>query len=95
MTSDKRTIVEIQYFHGCPHADEMIKRVREAIEISEVDIEYKEILVDTPEKAELHKFRGSPTVLVNGGDLEGLPTPESGSGLSVLQKWYSYPSIYN
>ena len=72
-------IIEVQHFHGCPNSVEMIKRVREAITKSEVDVEFKEVLVDTPEKAELHKFRGSPTVLINGIDLEGLPEPESGN----------------
>ena len=71
--------IELQHFHGCPNSKEMIKRVREAIAKSKVDVEFKEILVDTPEKAELQKFRGSQTVLVNGNDLEGLPEPESGS----------------
>ncbi len=71
--------IELQHFHGCPNSKEMIKRVREAIVKSKVDVEFKEILVDTPEKAELQKFRGSQTVLVNGSDLEGLPEPESGS----------------
>ena len=71
--------IEVQHFHGCPNSDEMIKRVREAIAKSDIDVEFKEILVDTPEKAELHKFRGSPTVLINGIDLEGLPEPESGN----------------
>jgi hypothetical protein len=71
--------IEVQHFHGCPNSVEMIKRVREAITRSEVEIAYKEVLVDTPEKAELYKFRGSPTVLVNGIDLEGLPKPETGN----------------
>ncbi len=71
--------IEVQHFHGCPNSVEMIKRVREAIAKSDIDIEFKEVLVDTPEKAKLHKFRGSPTVLVNGIDLEGLPEPESGN----------------
>ncbi len=71
--------IEVQHFHGCPNSDEMIKRVREAITRSEVEIEYKEVLVDTPEKAELHKFRDSPTMLVNGIDLEGLPEPDFGN----------------
>ena len=71
--------IEVQHFHGCPNSVEMIKRVREATTKSEVNVEFKEVLVDTPEKAKLHKFRGSPTVLVNGIDLEGLPEPESGN----------------
>ena len=50
------------------------------------------MLVDTPEKAELHKFRGSPTVLINGIDLEGLPEPESGN---LACRYYSngIPSV--
>ena len=64
--------IELQHFHGCPNSKEMIKRVREAIAKSKVDVEFKEILVDTPEKAELQKFRGSQTVLVNGNDLLAL-----------------------
>lgn len=72
-------IIEVQHFHGCPNLVEMIERVQEAIAKSDIDIEFKEVLVDTPEKAELHKFRGSPTVLVNGSDLEGLQEPESGN----------------
>lgn len=73
------TIVEIQYFEGCPHSDEMIKNVKSAIEQIAEPVEFKTVLVDTPEKAEKYKFRGSPTVLINGSDLEGLPEPESGN----------------
>ena len=71
--------IEVQHFHGCPNSVEMLKRVREAIAKSDLNVEFKEVLVDTPEKAELHKFRGSPTVLINRIDLEGLPEPESGN----------------
>ena len=71
--------VEVQYFHGCPNSDILIYRVKKAIARSEVEILYREILIDTPEKAEHNKFRGSPTVLINGTDLEGLPEPESGN----------------
>ena len=42
-------------------------------------IEYKEILVETPEEAERVKFRGSPTVLINGIDLENMPEPKVGN----------------
>lgn len=71
--------IEVQHFHSCPNSDEMIKRVREAITNSKVEIEYREVLIDTPEKAEKYKFRGSPTVLINGIDLEGLPKPDLGN----------------
>jgi len=57
----------------------MIKRVKEAIIKINNKIDYTEVLVDTPEKAAQYKFRGSPTVLINGIDLEGLPEPVSGN----------------
>ena len=71
--------VEVQLFHGCPNSEEMIKRSKKAIAQSGLDIAYNEIIVDTPEKAVQYKFRGSPTMLINGVDLEGFPEPESGN----------------
>jgi hypothetical protein len=71
--------VEIQYFEGCPNSDVMIENVKEAIKQINTQIEFETILLDTPEKAEKYKFRGSPTVLINGIDLEGLPEPTIGN----------------
>ena len=68
--------VQVQHFVGCPNSGEMIKRVKEAINQLQFEIEYEEILVDTPELARQLNFRGSPTVLVNGNDLENLPEPQ-------------------
>ena len=84
--------IELQHFYGCPNSEEMIKHVKEAITRLEVEVEYKEVLVDTPEKAEIHKFRGSPTVLVNGSDLEGLPEPDAGN-LSCRYYKNGLPSV--
>jgi hypothetical protein len=57
----------------------MIKRMKEAIKGSEEKIEYNEVLVESNELAEKLKFRGSPTVLINGEDIEGREAPESAS----------------
>ena len=71
--------IEIQHFHGCPNSEEMIKRVKEAIVGFEDIVEYNELLVETNELAEKINFRGSPTVLINGKDIEGREEPESAS----------------
>lgn len=84
--------IEVQHFYGCPNSVEMIKRVREAITNSKVETEYREVLIDTPEKAEKYKFRGSPTVLINGIDLEGLPEPDLGH-LACRYYKNSLPSV--
>ena len=71
--------IDIQYFNGCPNSSEMIHRVKEAIKGGEEKIEFNEVLVESNEHAEKIKFRGSPTVLINGEDLEGRAEPEAAS----------------
>lgn len=66
----------IQHFIGCPNSPILIQRVKEAIKDLK-DVDCQEILVDTNEKAKALKFRGSPTLLINGVDFENLPVPEN------------------
>ena len=68
--------VEIQYFRDCPNYVEMIERAKEAMETCETEIEYKEVSVETREKAIEIGFRGSPTLIINGDDFEGMPIPD-------------------
>jgi len=67
--------IELQHFSGCPNAPELIKRVKEAIK-DLYNIEYNEVIVGSNEKAFQMKFRGSPTLLINGEDFENHPEPE-------------------
>jgi hypothetical protein len=68
--------IEIQHFHGCPNSPILIERVKAVIKDFD-NIDYKEVLVDSNEKAEEVKFRGSPTLLINGEDFENQPEPEN------------------
>jgi len=68
--------IEIQHFRGCPNSGEMIKRVKEAIVGFEDIVDYNELLIETNDLANEIKFRGSPTVLINGEDIEGREEPE-------------------
>jgi hypothetical protein len=72
----KRINVEIQYFQGCPNSLNLIERVNTAIKDLD-NIDYKEVLVDSNEMAEELKFRGSPTLLINGEDFENQSEPEN------------------
>lgn len=67
--------IEVQYFDGCPHSKEFIENVRRALASAEFECIYKETLVDTFEKAREANFRGSPTLLINGTDLENAEPP--------------------
>ena len=75
----KKLKIEVQYFIGCPNSQKMIERVRTAVKQTLLEIDYAETLVETPEEANKIKFRGSPTLLINGKDFEDLEEPVKGS----------------
>ena len=65
--------IDVQYFNGCPNSKKVLNTVKKFIEETDFEIELEEILVETQKAAEKYKFRGSPTILINGKDLENLP----------------------
>ena len=60
--------VELLWFSGCPNWQETDGRLREALPLAGVDAAVVLVEVTTPEDAERLRFRGSPTVLVDGAD---------------------------
>ena len=76
--------IEIQYILDCPNSPILIKRVKDLIKEYH-NIEYREILIDSNLKAREYKFRGSPTLLINGGDFENLPAPINPN---LACRWY-------
>ena len=71
--------IELLYFEGCPHAEparvllrEVVQRLIPASEIDEID-------VSTAEQARSIGFLGSPSIRLEGRDLEGLPAPAEAS----------------
>jgi len=67
--------LEFQYFEGCPNHKKMSDNLSEAIKGLESKIELKKVLVEDEETAKIVSFRGSPTLLVNEEDIEGIPAP--------------------
>lgn len=68
--------LEFQYFEGCPNHKKMNDNLIEAIKGLEDKIELNKYLVADEETAKKFSFRGSPTLLINGKDIEGIPAPE-------------------
>ena len=62
--------VQVLAFEGCPNVEEALLNVRRAAEQEGVEASISQIEVDTPELAASSKFLGSPTVRVNGVDIE-------------------------
>lgn len=65
-------VVEIMFTERCPHLREAIDRVRQATEerTSAAEVEVRLVLVETMRKACELEFLGSPTVRVDGRDVE-------------------------
>jgi hypothetical protein len=72
--NNQKIDVEIQYFHGCPNSEEALKRVKSVIaELNQIEFNFRETLVSDLTTAQKVNFRGSPTILINGNDVEGMP----------------------
>ena len=67
--------LEFQYFEGCPNHIKMWNNISESIKDLEDKIELKKVLVEDEATAKQVGFCGSPTLLINGEDIEGVPTP--------------------
>lgn len=63
--------VEVLVFEGCPHAQEALDRVREVVTRLAPQGAVSRVEVDTPDRAAELGFLGSPSVRVNGRDIEG------------------------
>lgn len=67
--------VEVLAFDGCPHAEAALQLARAVADRLGPGISVERIDVDTPERAAELGFRGSPSIRVNGADVEGGTSP--------------------
>lgn len=70
MTNDGIRI-DVWVFEGCPHTESAIGLARAAAERLGPGIKVERVEVDTPEKAAALGFPGSPSIRVDGVDVEG------------------------
>lgn len=62
--------LELLYFEGCPSHERFAPRLRELIAGAQVDAEIVERRVESFEEAESERFLGSPTVRIDGRDVD-------------------------
>jgi hypothetical protein len=62
--------VEVLYFAGCPNHAATVERVREELQSYRLPKEIREVEVRNQAEAEALEFLGSPTVRINGADIE-------------------------
>lgn len=64
--------IEVLYFDGCPSYEPAVATVREVVAEQNVEAEIELVRVASKEQAVTHRFFGSPTVQINGADIEGI-----------------------
>jgi hypothetical protein len=73
--------IELLYFEGCPSYAELLPRLRDLVAAQGIGEEVELRRVETPEDAERERFLGSPTVRVDGEDVDPTARGRDGFGL--------------
>jgi hypothetical protein len=74
--------IELLYFAGCPNYEPTLQLVREILVQEGLDAELSEIRIEENEAIQETGFPGSPTVRINGRDIEEDIGLAGGPGLS-------------
>ena len=80
-------IIELLYFADCPNYDPALQRIQQAIKQERVVAEITRIEVLDDRTAQSLRFRGSPTIRVNGFDVESAPGNAGDYGLCCRTYW--------
>ena len=62
--------VEIFYFEGCPHAQPTVDLVRAIVAETDGAVDVREVIITSEDDALRLRFLGSPTVRVDGQDVD-------------------------
>ena len=78
--------IEILYFEGCPNHNSAVQRVQDVLIAEGIAAEVSEINVEETWAAHTHRFLGSPSIRVNGLDIE--PAARSARDYGVMCRTY-------
>lgn len=73
--------VEVLVFEGCPNTDAALDQVRAAMKVAAVNAQLRVVLVQSEDDARRLRFLGSPSVRVDGMDVEASARMRSNFGL--------------
>ncbi|MFQ6008036.1 MAG: DUF2703 domain-containing protein [Candidatus Zixiibacteriota bacterium] len=62
--------IELLYFDGCPNHEQALENLQECLQQLLLDQQVERIKVENNEDAVKHRFLGSPSIRINGKDLE-------------------------
>jgi hypothetical protein len=65
------TKIEFYYFEGCPSYKRALDHLKEIINEENIKADLKLVRVESPEDAQKVGFQGSPSIKIDGQDMEG------------------------
>ncbi len=83
--------VEILFFPGCPHHERTVWLAHDVVAALGLTAAVREVEVENPENAETLRFLGSPSVRVNGRDIE--PGAQDRSGFALSCRMYGASGV--
>ncbi len=63
--------IEVLYVLDCPHYPAAMAELKSVLAVERISAPIREVLVANPRMAEELRFRGSPTIRINGRDIAG------------------------
>ena len=72
--------IQLYYFDDCPSYQKALDNLKEALRSQELPQEVEMIPVTSEDDAQAKRFIGSPTIRINGIDVEGPEAEEKGYG---------------
>ena len=84
--------VEVRYFEDCPHHLPTVERINAVLLEEGCSADVREVLVPDVHTAQRVNFLGSPTVLVNGIDIEPAALDRKDFGLMCRRYTGGVPS---
>jgi len=70
--------IRFLYYEDCPSHEEALRRLNNCVKAEGVNADVEIVKVETPEQAEKLQFAGSPTIIINGYDIDPLVNPHYG-----------------
>ena len=73
--------VRFLFYEDCPSHEPALERLQEVLAEEDIDADAEVVKIESEEQAQELRFVGSPTILVNGQDIDP-PPPDSHYGLT-------------
>jgi len=81
--------VEVLYFDGCPHHEALLPRLHELLSSTGASTDIELVRVEDADVAERQRFLGSPTLRIDGEDVE--PGAEERSDFGLKCRLFATP----